>query len=53
MLNITNFPQSRLKQMLANIDKAWCKIGDTTNASDLAYWYNTRTVKINLRPIMM
>lgn len=28
MLNTTNFPQSRLKQMLADIDKAWSEIDD-------------------------
>lgn len=26
-------------------------LGDTTDSSDLAYWYNTRAVRINLRPI--
>ena len=25
-------------------------LGDTTDSSDLAYWYNTRAVRINLRP---
>lgn len=28
MLNTTNFPQSRLKQMLADIDKAWSEIDE-------------------------
>ena len=28
MLNTTNFSQSRLKQMLADIDKAWSEIDD-------------------------
>lgn len=28
MLNTTNFPQSRLKQMLATIDKAWSEIDE-------------------------
>ena len=28
MLNTTNFTQSRLKQMLADIDKAWSEIDD-------------------------
>ena len=28
MLNTTNFPQSRLKQMLTDIDKAWSEIDD-------------------------
>ena len=28
MLNTTNFQQSRLKQMLADIDKAWSEIDD-------------------------
>ena len=26
-------------------------LGDTTDSSDLAYWYNGRAVQINLRPI--
>ena len=26
-------------------------LGDTTDSSDLAYWYNTRAVQINLKPI--
>ena len=28
MLNTTNFTQSRLKQMLADIDKAWSEIDE-------------------------
>lgn len=28
MLNTTNFPQPRLKQMLADINKAWSEIDD-------------------------
>lgn len=28
MLNTTNFPQSRLKQMLTDIDKAWSEIDE-------------------------
>jgi hypothetical protein len=28
MLNTTNFPQSRLKQILADIDKAWNEIDE-------------------------
>lgn len=28
MLNTTNFPQSRLKQMLADIDTAWSELDD-------------------------
>lgn len=28
MLNTINFPQSRLKQMLADIDKVWSEIDD-------------------------
>lgn len=28
MLNTTNFPQSRLKQVLADIDKAWSEIDE-------------------------
>ena len=28
MLNTTNFPQSRLKQIIADIDKAWSEIDE-------------------------
>ena len=32
MLNTTNFPQSRLRQMLTDIDKAWFEIDELFDA---------------------